>query len=145
VVRWLFETYAAGATLRSLAKSLEQRGVRTRFGKELWAYAQIRDMLNNPTYAGMRYFNRRTEVKDVSQRKRGRTILRDRSEWIGIAVPPLVGNELFDRVQERLAETSSAICNPPRATRSRGLSSAASAARPFARTVDTSPRSWSRA
>ena len=81
VVRWLFETYAAGATLRSLAKSLERRGVRTRFGKELWAYAQIRDMMNNPTYAGMRYFNRRTEVKDDPQRKRGRTILRDRSEW----------------------------------------------------------------
>src|SRR5271165_3236396 len=103
VVRWMFETYAAGATLRSLAKSLEQRGVRTRFGKELWAYAQIRDMMNNPTYAGMRYFNRRTEVKDDPQRKRGRTILRDRSEWIGIAVPPLVSTELFDRVQERLA------------------------------------------
>ncbi len=103
VVRWMFETYAAGATLRSLAKSLEQRGVRTRFGKELWAYAHIRDMMNNPTYAGMRYFNRRTEVKDDPQRKRGKTILRDRSEWIGIAVPPLVSAELFDRVQERLA------------------------------------------
>jgi site-specific DNA recombinase len=103
VVRWMFETYAAGATLRSLAKSLEHRGVRTRFGKELWAYAQIRDMMNNPAYAGMRYFNRRTEVKDDPQRKRGRTILRDRSEWIGIAVPPLVSTELFDRVQERLA------------------------------------------
>ena len=51
----------------------------------------------------MRYFNRRTEVKDEPQRKRGRTILRDRSEWIGIAVPPLVSTELFDRVQERLA------------------------------------------
>jgi len=73
VVRWMFETYAAGATLRSLAKSLEQRGVRTRFGKELWAYAQIRDMMKNPAYAGMRYFNRRTEVKDDPRRKRGRT------------------------------------------------------------------------
>ena len=112
VVRWMFETYAAGATLRSLAKSLEQRGVRTRFGKELWAYAQIRDMMNNPTYAGMRYFNRRTEVKDDPQRKRGRTILRDRSEWIGIAVPPLVSTELFDRVQERLAENLQRYLQP---------------------------------
>jgi len=42
--------------------------VRTRFGKELWAYAQIRDMMKNPTYAGMRYFYRRTEVKDDPQR-----------------------------------------------------------------------------
>ena len=112
VVRWMFETYAAGATLRSLAKSLEQRGVRTRFGKELWAYAQIRDMMNNPTYAGMRYFNRRTEVKDDPQRKRGRTILRDRSEWIGIAVPPLVSTALFDRVQERLAENLQRYLQP---------------------------------
>ena len=112
VVRWLFETYAAGATLRSLAKSLEHRGVRTRFGKELWAYAQIRDMMNNPAYAGMRYFNRRTEVKDDPQRKRGRTILRDRSEWIGIAVPPLVSTELFDRVQERLAENLQRYVQP---------------------------------
>ena len=112
MVRWLFETYAAGATLRSLAKSLEHRGVRTRFGKELWAYAQIRDMMNNPAYAGMRYFNRRTEVKDDPQRKRGRTILRDRSEWIGIAVPPLVSTELFDRVQERLAENLQRYVQP---------------------------------
>ena len=112
VVRWMFETYAAGATLRSLAKSLEHRGVRTRFGKELWAYAQIRDMMKNPIYAGMRYFNRRTEVKDDPQRKRGRTILRDRSEWIGIAVPPLVSAELFDRVQERLAENLQRYVQP---------------------------------
>ena len=112
VVRWMFETYAAGATLRSLAKSLEQRGVRTRFGKALWAYAQIRDMMKNPAYAGMRYFNRRTEVKDDPQRKRGRTMLRDRSEWIGIAVPPLVSTELFDRVQERFAENLQRYLQP---------------------------------
>jgi hypothetical protein len=69
-------------------------------------------MMNNPAYAGMRYFNRTTEVKDDPQRKRGRTILRDRPEWIGIAVPPLVSAELFDRVQERLAENLQRYVQP---------------------------------
>jgi hypothetical protein len=96
-------------------------------------------MMKNPAYAGMRYCNRKTEVKDDPRRKRGRTILRDRLEWIGIAVPPLVSAELFDRVQERLALN---LQRPPRTTRSRALSSAANAARPFARTGATSPMSW---
>ena len=146
VVRWMFETYAAGATLRSLAKSLEQRGVRTRFGKELWAYAQIRDMMQNPTYAGMRYFNRRTEVKDDPQRKRGRTILRDRSEWIGIAVPPLVSAELFDRVQERLAENLQRYVQPAAHYALSGLVECGECGSAFCSyRRATSPRSWSRA
>jgi hypothetical protein len=40
-------------------------------------------------------------------------VYRDRSEWIAINVPPIVSRELFDRVQEQLAQHDQRYSTPP--------------------------------
>jgi DNA invertase Pin-like site-specific DNA recombinase len=103
IVRWMFETCAAGGSLRGIARSLEARDIPTKLGKVLWRPEQIGAMLKNHTYVGMRYFNRVTEEK-TPERKRGKLRYRERTEWIGVSVSALVSAELFDAVQMRLAK-----------------------------------------
>jgi len=56
----------------------------------------------------MRYFNRMTRLDEASEGRKGRKHgvyhYRDRSEWIGVAVPAIVSQELFERVQAKLQE-----------------------------------------
>ena len=108
IVRSIFETYASGqSSLTAISRSLEERGVPTRLGKPLWRRDQVKFMLRNPTYAGTRYFNRMTQVRDADdakQGKRGKRALRDRAEWIAVSVPAIISQELFDRVQDRLQQ-----------------------------------------
>jgi site-specific DNA recombinase len=109
VVRSMFELYGSGNyRLAAIARSLEERGILTRLGKQLWDKNHIKKMLQNTTYAGVRYFNTVKREQDVDahgRRERVRKIVRDRPEWIAISVPPIVSQELFDKVQELLQKT----------------------------------------
>jgi site-specific DNA recombinase len=53
-------------------------------------------MLNNSTYAGRAYWNKRAAVTPTTRR------LRPREEWIEITVPAIIEEELFQQVQQRL-------------------------------------------
>jgi site-specific DNA recombinase len=107
-VRLIFEMYAEGtAGPDRIARLLEERGIPTRKGNKLWLATQIKSMLSNHTYTGLRYYNRMTTVKnapDGKSAKRGTLVYRDRSEWIGVKVPAIVCHEVFDKAQERLRE-----------------------------------------
>lgn len=103
-VRSMFEMYASGDGLYAITRSLEKRGVRTRMGKLLWDTGHVRDMLQNHTYAGTRYYNRVRTLDPEPGKKRGKYVYRDRSEWIEVKVPAIVSQELFDSVQERLRQ-----------------------------------------
>jgi hypothetical protein len=117
IVRSIFEMYASGtAGPYRIPRLLEERGIPTRKGKTLWRACQVRYMLKNHTYAGIRYFNTMTyvqeELGDHRAARRPRTIYRDRSEWIGVAVPAIVSPELFNAVQERLRQTERRYRHP---------------------------------
>jgi site-specific DNA recombinase len=106
-VRLIFEMYAEGtAGPDRIARLLEERRIPTRKGNKLWLATQIKSMLSNHTYTGLRYYNRMTSVKDApdgkSTSKRGTLVYRDRSEWIGVKVPAVVCQEVFDKAQQRL-------------------------------------------
>jgi site-specific DNA recombinase len=108
-VRSVFEMYAAGtAGPDRISRLLEERRIPTRKGNKLWRATQIKSMLNNHTYTGVRYYNRMTTVKDAPDGKgagkRGTLVYRDRSEWIGVKVPAIVCQEVFDKAQDRLRE-----------------------------------------
>jgi site-specific DNA recombinase len=112
----VFETYASGHYgLAAISKSLEARGVLTRMGKPHWDREHMRKMLHNETYAGTRYYNRMTTVKEGlgdSRSKRGRWVERDRTQWIAVSVPAIVSQELFDKVQERLKHNTQRYRQP---------------------------------
>lgn len=104
IVRTVFEMYANGKYgLYYITKYLEELGAITLKGKKLWGVCRIKNMLNNETYAGVRHFNRLMKVKEIQKTsKYGKTILRNKSEWISVKVPAIVSRELFEKVQERI-------------------------------------------
>jgi Recombinase len=73
-------------------------------------------MLQNPLYAGTKYYNtvttERVTWRDGSVHKRGGYYSRDPSEWIAVKVPAIVSQELFDRVQERLKQNNDRYLQP---------------------------------
>jgi DNA invertase Pin-like site-specific DNA recombinase len=110
IVRFIFETYASGNySTAAIGRMLEGRGVPTYRGGRFSEHGRIINMLKNPTYTGIRYFNRTMVVHDApgtgelpGASKRKRMEYRDPSEWIAIKVPAIISQQLFDQVQERL-------------------------------------------
>jgi site-specific DNA recombinase len=116
-VRSIFETYVEGtAGPDRIARALEESGIPTRKGKKLWRAAQIKSILRNHTYTGIRYYNRITMVKgapgEKRKSKRGTCVYRDPSEWIGVKVPAIVCQEVFDKAQERLRHSAERYRQP---------------------------------
>lgn len=97
LVRWAYETYATGLTsLGKLALEIRRRAPRLK-----WSKQNVAKMLASPTYLGHVVWGRRPH--DKQERKDVK--VRPESEWTVCknAHEALVTQELFDRVQERLA------------------------------------------
>lgn len=96
VVRWMFETYAAGGiALGAMGRALDER-----FPYRRWPKQSVRAMLQNPTYVGDVVWGRRPHGETSGQRKE-----RDADKWTIVrdAHPAIISRELFDLVQQRLA------------------------------------------
>ncbi len=111
IVQELFDAYGTGGvSLYQLAQRLTKRQVPSPTGVAHWTAATIRLIFLNPCYAGMAYANR-VQVRAATRRKTplqpvgsGESwCFAPAEEWIGVPVPALVSQELFDRVQARLA------------------------------------------
>jgi site-specific DNA recombinase len=102
--------YANGDTICTIAKHLTAERVPTKFDREgspkqrqqkryghgVWSITLLQRMLKNSTYVGRAYWNKRATVTPTTRR------LRPRKEWIEIAVPAMIEEELFQQVQRRL-------------------------------------------
>src|SRR6516162_4980261 len=117
LVAELFRRYAdQGATIADLARWLTGQGVRTRTGKHRWDRSVIWGMLRNPAYAGTAVFgktmavhqpaglNRVARLQGRSTPRAVKTVDRPREEWTQIAVPAIVDQDTFARVQQRLED-----------------------------------------
>ena len=113
----MFRRYADdGATIADLARWLTSQGVPTRTGKHRWDRSVIWGMLRNPAYAGRAVFGKTQVIHEQPglnrvARLQGRTVPRPvkavdrpREEWTEIAVPAIVDQDTFARVQQRLAD-----------------------------------------
>ncbi len=105
IVRYIYETYANGGIgLKSLARQLKSSKMisieRNKLGD-----GHLKYILQNESYTGTKYFNTMTDTNAVSnlshRTKRGKKILRERSDWIGIKIPKIIPKKLFDKVQAR--------------------------------------------
>jgi site-specific DNA recombinase len=110
VVRRIFESYAAGASPKQIAKTLNTEGVRGPQGS-LWNPSTIHGnpkrgigTLNNELYIGRMVWNRQRFVKDPDTGKR-LARLNPPSEWITKDVPELriVDDELWQAAKARQA------------------------------------------
>ena len=134
VVREVFDWYTVeGLSIGAVVRRLNDRKVPTRFGKSLWERSKVWAMLRNPAYAGRAAFGKteRAERKRVTRalRKKGGYSSRSsanrerpKDQWIAVPVPALVGEEVFARAEEKLAENQKfASRNTKRPTLLQGL------------------------
>src|SRR5215470_7348591 len=118
LVAEMFRRYADdGATIADLARWLTGQGVPTRTGKHRWDRSVVWGMLRNPAYAGTAVFgttmalhepaglNRVARLQGRSTPRAIKTVDRPREEWTQIAVPAIVDQDTFARVQQRLADS----------------------------------------
>jgi site-specific DNA recombinase len=106
VVKRVFEFYANGEGLRTIAHRLNAERVPSPRGKG-WAPSALHALLQNPIYRGEYLWNRSEWIKDHESGKR-RRFERPESEWLRSALPELriVTADLWERAQEvRRAKT----------------------------------------
>ena len=101
IVIWIFERAVAGWSFRRIAITLTQMGVPTMHDKPSWNYGTIGAILRNPIYTGSR-----AKAYRYIRSQQKHSIPRPLDEQISLPegiVPPIVSEELFDRVQEQIA------------------------------------------
>jgi site-specific DNA recombinase len=101
-------------TLRQILERLNFGPWFPRCGRRPWSPSTVHHILADPVYTGTAYANRYeyvTASKPRGSRRpgydgKGCRRLRPREQWIPIAVPPLVGQEIWDRAQAQLARNA---------------------------------------
>jgi site-specific DNA recombinase len=117
LVAEMFRRYTDdGATIADLARWMGSQGAVTRTGKHRWDRSVIWGMLRNPAYAGRAVFgktqvihaqpglNRVARLQGRTTPRAVKTVDRPREEWTEIAVPAIVSEDAFGRVQQRLED-----------------------------------------
>jgi site-specific DNA recombinase len=102
VVRRIFELYAAGIGMLTLAHRLNEEGVKPPRGRG-WAPSGIREMLHRPLYRGEIVWNRSQKIVKGGTKKQRK---RPESEWLTFTAPELriIPDDLWQRVKARLDE-----------------------------------------
>ncbi|MCC7356747.1 MAG: recombinase family protein [Candidatus Doudnabacteria bacterium] len=115
-VRYIFKSYAAGFSWAKLVRTLENIGAITKMGRKLWDTSKLKNILQNHTYTGIKYYNTRSYVKEPNSPLRGlkygKKVYKNKSEWIPVKVPAIISQELFNKVQARIKYNSEQYRNP---------------------------------
>jgi len=115
IVRRIFPDYAAGDSIKTIAKKLNAEGVTSpapHRGQRhpSWAPSAISVMLHNERYCGTAVWNRTRKVRDPRTGRRVQR-LRQRAEWPVVDAPHLriVPDEIWQAVKKRLASVNTAF------------------------------------
>ena len=116
IVRMVYDLYtAAGMSIGAITRLLNERGVPTRKRLSRWERSTVWAMLRNPAYKGTACFGKtKTAPRERITRPlrlRGGVGSRDsahherpRTDWIEIAVPAIVQDDIFARARELLEQ-----------------------------------------
>lgn len=101
IVRHIYQLYldTLGGYAR-LTEILHSEGILSSTGKR-WSKASINAILRRQNYTGT-YYAYRTYRKKTGI-KSSKVLHRDRAEWIEMSCPAIISQELFDKVQQKLA------------------------------------------
>ena len=109
MVKEVFTWYACeDISIRQITARLNNSSWYTRKGRKIWSPSIVSALLRNQTYLGTMYCNKIEDKHSYMKKhpgvKKCRTayMLKDPSEWIGISVTPLIDEQIFFRVQEKL-------------------------------------------
>ena len=100
VVRRIFDDYVhKDLSMRQIAKGLNYDGISSPSGRAVWGVSTIARILRNEAYIGRVYANRTEAVLDRRLAGKTRQVPRPRDQWIAIAVPGALDEELFEAAQ----------------------------------------------
>ena len=114
VVQMVFDIYTQqNQSINAIARMLNQRQIPTRTGAARWERSTVWGMLRNPAYRGRACFGKteirpRQRITRPLRQRQGMTSRnsanheRPRQDWIEIAVPALISEEVFALAQEQL-------------------------------------------
>ena len=101
IVRRIFRDYVqSNLSIRQITWHLNQDGVASPSGKAIWGPSTIGRLLRNETYVGRAYYNRTASVAERHPGTGQRQVRRPPDQWIAIAVPTIVSDELFAAAQQ---------------------------------------------
>jgi len=113
IVNIIFDTYLDLRSIRGVTKYMQDNGYPTPMGGARWGKTTIKNILTRTDYIGTMFYNKHysIETKSGQDRKYKKVVrtgrrLRDRKEWIGIDVPPIVDEKKYKLVQDILAKNS---------------------------------------
>ena len=100
VVRRVFRDYVENnLSMRQITWQLNQDLVPSPSGKAVWGVSTIGRLIRNEVYVGRAYYNRTAAVAGRHPVKGSRQVRRPRDQWIPLAVPAIVGEDLFEAAQ----------------------------------------------
>jgi site-specific DNA recombinase len=100
IVRRIFRDYVeSNLSMRQISWQLNQELVPSPSGKAVWGVSVIGRLIRNEAYVGRAYYNRTASVLGRHPTKGKRQIKRPRDQWIPIAVPAILEEELFEAAQ----------------------------------------------
>jgi len=114
IVRAIFKALVdEHKSMKAIARALNEQGHPTRGGRP-WTRSTVWRIVRNPAYMGHAAFGKRESIERRAPLRlvRGRPAVprvprsyrtRPTSEWITIAVPPIVSKDIFDAAAEQLA------------------------------------------
>ena len=105
VVKWLFKEYLQGNGFKKLASKLNEKGTSAP-RSDSWAPSAIREMLRNHSYIGWYCLGKTSRVKRADGRKRYVDNPMDQWRIYRDVHEPIVTEDLFNKVQERMAKVS---------------------------------------
>jgi site-specific DNA recombinase len=111
VVRIMYSKYLEGKMgLGGISRYLEENGHAKKMGSQNWYLTQVKKMLKQEMYMGIRYYNKLKTETD--SKGRYRMVKRPREEWVGVKVPAIISEEDFNKVQEKFKWNKEKYRNP---------------------------------
>jgi site-specific DNA recombinase len=103
IVKRIFVWHACESmSIRQIAKRLTREGYSTPKGGKLWGETTVHRFLRREAYLGTLYYNQSQDVTVMPSDggpPRTKKVLKPRSEWIAVSIPPIIDQETFDRSQ----------------------------------------------
>ncbi len=119
VIRQIFDRYLSGISMEDIAKEITAWGIPTKQNTPFWQVRSIQYILRNEKYIGNSLVQKTYATATLPHRKKENKGEEDQY-LIEETHPPIVSQEVFDKVQQLLSRKSAFI--PPRASASHPFS-----------------------
>ena len=114
VVRRIFAMYLDGMNMRGIAFQLTTERVPTKVDRQgsprrkktsagTWSTSAMHKILSNEAYVGHMHYNKFQQISKTRARKR------DRAEWLTIAIPAIIAQDVFDAVAAQAGTQQGAL------------------------------------